>query len=124
MSPVLTIDDLANRGIDVDEGIAMCAGEEDIYVEVLDAALEEGLEKIPFIRTLYNDKDFERYCIEVHGLKNAMRSIGANHLADAAYEQEMAVKENNLSVVDQGVDALLEEYQQIVDALQELMDNQ
>lgn len=124
MEPVRTIDDLEKRGFNVDEGMAMCAGDEEIYLEVLDAALEEGKEKIPLIRKLYDDKDYERYCIEVHGLKNAMKSIGANHLSEAAKTQEFAVKEDNLSLVDEGIDALLKEYQEVVDALEELMANQ
>ncbi|MGN0278620.1 MAG: Hpt domain-containing protein [Lachnospiraceae bacterium] len=124
MEPVRTIDDLQNRGFDVEEGIAMCAGDEELYVEVLDAALEEGKEKIPLIRQLYEEKDYDRYCVEVHGLKNAMKSIGANHLSEAARIQEFAVKDNNLALVDEGVDALLTEYQDVVDALEELMANQ
>ena len=124
MEPVRTIDDLQNRGFDVEEGIAMCAGDEELYAEVLDAALEEGKEKIPLIRQLYEEKDYERYCVEVHGLKNAMKSIGANHLSEAARVQEFAVKDNNLTLVDEGVDALLTEYQDVVDALEELMANQ
>ena len=124
MEPVRTIDDLQNRGFDVEEGIAMCAGDEELYAEVLDAALEEGKEKIPLIRQLYDEKDYDRYCVEVHGLKNAMKSIGANHLSEAARVQEFAVKDNNLALVDEGVDALLTEYQDVVDALEELMANQ
>lgn len=124
MEPVRTIDDLQNRGFDVEEGIAMCAGDEELFVEVLDAALEEGKEKIPLIRQLYEEKDYDRYCVEVHGLKNAMKSIGANHLSEAARIQEFAVKDNNLALVDEGVDALLTEYQDVVDALEELMANQ
>lgn len=124
MEPVRTIDDLEDRGFDVEEGIAMCAGDEDIYLEVLEAALEEGQEKIPLIRQLYEEKAYDRYCIEVHGLKNAMKSIGANHLSEAAKVQEFAVKENNLNLVEEGIDALLTEYQGVVDALAELMENQ
>ena len=124
MEPVRTIDDLQNRGFDVEEGIAMCAGDEELYAEVLDAALEEGKEKIPLIRQLYEEKDYDRYCVEVHGLKNAMKSIGANHLSEAARVQEFAVKDNNLALVDEGVGALLTEYQDVVDALEELMANQ
>ena len=124
MEPVRTIDDLQNRGFDVEEGIAMCAGDEELYAEVLDAALEEGKEKIPLIRQLYEEKDYDRYCVEVHGLKNAMKSIGANHLSEAARVQEFAVKDNNLALVDEGVDALLTEDQDVVDALEELMANQ
>lgn len=121
MEPVRTIDDLGNRGFEVEEGIAMCAGDEEIYMEVLEAALEEGQEKLPLIREYYEQKDFERYCIEMHGLKNAMKSIGANKLSEAAKEQEFAVKENNLQLVDEHVEDVLAQYRDIVDALEELM---
>ena len=123
MEPVRTIDDLGNRGFDVEEGIAMCAGDEEIYMEVLEAALEEGREKLPLIREYYEQKDFERYCIEMHGLKNAMKSIGANKLSEAAKEQEFAVKENNLQLVDDRVEDVLAQYRDIVDVLEELMAN-
>ena len=85
--------------------------------------LEEGKEKIPLIRELYEDKDYERYCIEVHGLKNAMKTIGADHLSKAAKAQEFAVKENDLQLVEDGIESLLKEYQEIVDALEELFAN-
>ena len=123
MEPVRTIDDLNNRGFNVEEGIALCAGDEEIYLEVLEAALEEGQEKIPLIRDCYEKKDFERYGIEMHGLKNAMKSIGAVKLSEAAKEQEFAVKENNLQLVDERVDNVLAQYRSVVDALEELMAN-
>ncbi|MCH5260869.1 MAG: hypothetical protein J1F18_14000 [Lachnospiraceae bacterium] len=123
MEPVRTIDDLENRGFDVEEGIAMCAGDEEIYLEVLDAALEEGREKLPLIRECYEKKEFERYGIEMHGLKNAMKSIGANRLSEAAKEQEFAVKENNLQLIDEKVEDVLAQYQSVVDTLAELMEN-
>ena len=123
MEAVHTIEDLAKRGFDVEEGIDLCAGDEEIYVEVLEAALEEGREKLPLIRDCYEKKDFERYGIEMHGLKNAMKSIGAITLSEAAKEQEFAVKENKLQLVDEKVESVLAQYQDVVDALEELMTN-
>ncbi len=123
MGAVRTIEDLTGRGFDVEEGIAMCAGDEEIYVEVLEAALEEGKEKLPLLKDCYERKDFERYGIEMHGLKNAMKSIGALQLSEAAKEQEFAVKENNLQLVDEKVESVLAQYRDVVDALEELMAN-
>lgn len=123
MEPVRTINDLEKRGFDVEEGIAMCAGDEEIYLEVLEAALEEGREKLPLIRECFERKDYERYCIEMHGLKNAMKSIGAGQLSEAAREQETAVRENNLSLVEQKVEDVLAQYRDVIDALNELMTN-
>ena len=123
LEPVRTIDDLEKRGFDVEEGIAMCAGDEEIYLEVLEAALEEGKEKLPLIKECYEQKNLDRYCIEMHGLKNAMKSIGAGFLSEAAKEQELAVKENNLRVVDEGVENVLAQYRDVIDALEELFAN-
>lgn len=120
MGKIQTVEDLSARGFHVEEGIEMCGGDEELYMEVLEAALEEGKEKIPLIRELYENSDYARYCIEVHGLKNAMKSIGAEHLSQAAKAQEFAVKENDLQLVEDGIDALLREYQEVVDALEEL----
>ncbi len=123
MEPVRTISDLEKRGFDVEEGIVMCAGDEEIYLEVLDAALEEGREKLPLIRECYERKDYERYCIEMHGLKNAMKSIGAGKLSEAAREQEMAVKEKRFDLVDENVEDVLAQYRDVIDVLHELMIN-
>lgn len=114
-----TIYELTSHGFDVDTGLAMCAEDEEVYQEVLEAALEEGREKIPFLRECYEKQDMKRYCIEVHGLKNAAQSIGALKLSELAKKQEFAVKEENLHIVEEGIDALLAEYQNVVDALAE-----
>lgn len=121
MGMMRSFEDLTVKGFDVEEGIRLCGDDEEIYMEVLWAAMEEGQEKIPLIRSVYEARDLERYRIEVHGLKNAMRSIGATYLSQLAAEQEMAVKEENYPVMEVGVDELLEQYQFVVDALKELL---
>ena len=57
----------------------------------------------------------------MHGLKNAMKSIGANYLSQLAGEQEQAAKMENYAVMKVGVEELLEQYQIVVDALAELL---
>lgn len=121
MGTIRTFDDLVIKGFNVEEGIRLCGDDEEIYMEVLWAAMEEGEDKIPLIRSVYEQKDFERYRIEVHGLKNAMRSIGATYLSQLAAEQEQAVKDENYSEMEVGVEELLTQYRFVVDALQELL---
>lgn len=121
MGTIRTFDDLVVKGFNVEEGIRLCGDDEEIYMEVLWAAMEEGEEKIPLIQSVYEQKDFERYRIEVHGLKNAMRSIGATYLSQLAAEQEQAVKEENYSEMEVGVEEMLTQYRFVVDALRELL---
>ena len=121
MGAVRSFEDLTSKGFDVQEGIKLCGGDEAIYMEVLWAAMEEGEEKIPLIRSAYEQKDYERYRIEVHGLKNAMRSIGAVYLSELAAQQEQAVKDMDQAVMEIGVEEMLTQYQFVVNALKELL---
>lgn len=121
MGKIRAFEDLTIKGFNVEEGIKLCGGDEEIYMEVLWAAMEEGKEKIPLIRKVFDERDLARYCVEVHGLKNAMRSIGATYLSQLAAEQETAVKEENYSVLEVGVEELLTQYRFVVDALMELL---
>ena len=121
MGAVRSFEDLTSKGFDVQEGIKLCGGDEAIYMEVLWAAMEEGEEKIPLIRSAYEQKDYERYRIEVHGLKNAMRSIGAVYLSELAAQQEQAVKDMDLAEMEIGVEEMLTQYQFVVNALKELL---
>lgn len=121
MGTIRTYEDLTDKGFDVEEGIKLCGGDETIYMEVLWAAMEEGKEKIPLIRSVYESRDFERYRIEVHGLKNAMRSIGASYLSQLAEQQEQAVKDEDYAEMEVGIDEMLEQYEYVVGALEELL---
>lgn len=121
MGAIRSFEDLTVKGFDVEEGIKLCGGDEAIYMEVLWAAMEEGEEKIPLIRSAYEQKDYERYRIEVHGLKNAMRSIGAVYLSELAAQQEQAVKNMDLAAMEIGVEEMLTQYQFVEDALKELL---
>lgn len=116
----MTVYDLKCKGFDVDSALELCIGSEEIYKEVLETALEEGLEKIPFIRECAEKEDFKRYGIEVHGLKNAARQIGAIELSDMAFEQEKAAKAENYEYIKETYEAMLAHYQQTMDVLKEL----
>ena len=74
----MQISDLQDYGFNLEEAMELCIGDEEIYLEVLDTALEEGEEKIPLLKDLMANGDFDRYIIEAHGLKNAAKQIGAD----------------------------------------------
>ncbi len=115
----MTVFDLKEKGFDVDGAMSLCVDSEDIYKEVLETALEEGEEKLPFIRECVEKEDFKRYCIEVHGLKNAARQIGATELSEMALEQEKAAKAENYDFIKESYEKLLALYQETMDVLKE-----
>ena len=113
----MLVSELANYGFNLSEAMELCADDEDIYKEVLETALEEGREKIPFINELMAGKDFDRYIIEAHGLKNAARQIGCDKLSDIAKESELTGKAGDMGAVVANHPALIEEYKRVIDAM-------
>ena len=112
---------LEQQGFDTEQGLEICIGDPDIYTEVLETALEEGKDKLPLIRSSAENGDYERYLIEVHGLKNAAKSIGAMELSQMAYAQEMATKQGDYDRVGQEYGALLEKYENVLNVLEEAL---
>lgn len=116
----MQISDLAQHGFNLDEAMELCIGDEDIYREVLETALEEGREKIPFIKQLMADADYDRYIIEAHGLKNAAKQVGADELSEIAKASELEGKAGNLDFVKSNHDKLINAYQDMVDTISQL----
>ena len=118
----MLISELANYDFNLSEALEFCADDEDIYKEVLETALEEGREKIPFMNDLMSGKDFDRYIIEAHGLKNAARQIGCDRLSDMAKESELAGKAGDIDKMVSNHEALMTEYNRVVDVMAKLFD--
>lgn len=114
----MQISDLAQHGFNLEEAMGVfCIGDEDIYREVLETALEEGREKIPLLQELMDKSDFERYIIEAHGLKNAAKQIGAEALSELAKSSELEGKAGHIDYVKENHEKLMEAYKEVVDTL-------
>lgn len=116
----MQISDLSAHGFNVDEAMELCIGDEDIYKEVLETALEEGNEKLPLLKSLMESGDMDRYIIEAHGLKNAAKQIGADELSEIAKASELEGKAGHIDFVKNNHDKLITAYQGIIDVLTEL----
>lgn len=111
---------LREKGFDIGQAMEICADDSDLYMEVLETALEEGIRKISIIEKSINNKDYERYHIEVHALKNAARAIGAMELSEIAGKQEQLVKHGEFGKVCNGCGSLLEKYREVLNILQSI----
>lgn len=116
----MQISDLAQYGFNLDEAMELCIGDEDIYREVLETALEEGREKVPLMKELMENGDFDRYIIEAHGLKNAAKQIGADDLSEMAKSLELEGKAGHFDFVKDNHEKLVNKYQEVVDLLAQL----
>ena len=97
------------------EGIAACGDSVEDYKEILSFFIDNYQNHVTELVEQFNGKDYDSYTISVHGLKSSMRSIGANTLADLAYELEMAGKEKKYDVILEKHQLLLDIYRDTIE---------
>lgn len=96
--------------IQIFKGIEASGESAELYQNILTVFLKEGRTKLPYIKKLYKEEQWQDYIIAVHGLKSSAASIGAMELSLHAKEMECAGKEGNIGLIHEKTDGLLSEY--------------
>lgn len=90
---MLDRDALARLGIDVEEGVACCAGDPEFFDEMVVEYLDETAERLAELARLYKSRDWSQYTRCAHSIKSTSMMIGARSLADLARTMELLGKE-------------------------------
>lgn len=91
---------LIDMGINFSHGLKYMGGSRALYGKVLRDFREMLLEKEEQLKSLLNKEDVYGYAIIVHALKGNARNVGADDLAEEAYELEKKSKEGRLEEVE------------------------
>lgn len=108
---------LIQKGVDVQAGIELCGGEES-YREVLRAFLKYAQAQQRDLFLTLKQQDYQRYTVLAHALKSASASIGALKLSEFARMHDEAGNKRNLSYINEDFVNLMEEYREIVKAIE------
>ncbi len=106
------------EGLDVEQGILYCNGEE-AYIEILRSYCEEWKSSEVQVNDLFEKKDWKNYTIAVHGLKSSLFSIGVNKISEMAKQLEFAGKENRIEYIEANHSKLIEAYEAFFTKLSE-----
>jgi len=104
--------ELSKEGLDVEKGIVYCNGKEQ-YISVLQGYCEDSDALGIQAAELFDRKDWKNYVITVHGIKGAMRSIGAMNVSELARKLEFAGKEGDIAYILENHDDLMNEYNKL-----------
>lgn len=100
------------KGVNVETGIRNCGGNLNVYIRVLQtfssSNLSSGLEKY------FEEGDWKNYEVIAHSIKGACRNIGADKLADKAYELELAGKKEDALFIQEKHDEFATEYRDLI----------
>ncbi len=98
-------------GVDTSIGLRQWNGNLDKYKMILEVVYTDGIQKLVEMRQHLANMEYEKYMIEAHSAKSVTASIGAMKVSELAKEQEFAVKEQNISVVNRKSGMFLQEYE-------------
>jgi CheY-like chemotaxis protein len=92
-------------GINTRKGIMMTGGSEEGYRNVLGFYLRDAAERLPFFKEPVTTEKLRLFITQIHALKSASATIGAETLSEEALELEMAGRQNDLADIAQKLPA-------------------
>ena len=105
-------------GISIKNGLSLAKGDMDIYLDLIEMFLKEHT-KQDNMKALIEDGNMKEYAILVHGLKGNARTLGADKLADMAYDHEMKSKADEAEYVTAHWDELVALWEKTQEGFQE-----
>lgn len=101
--------------IDINRGIELVGGLEDVYNEILISYYQEGIKKLTEVPNQAMDSDLSLYSTNVHALKSSSASIGAINISERFKALEFAGKSNNREIVDNDTPEVMEQFKLLLD---------
>ncbi len=106
------VEALEQYGIHARNAVRYTDGKWKRYFRILEMfAGERGRAKQAEIVQAYETADWKDYAVYVHGLKNGARTIGADRLADMAYEHELHSKQKDIVFLQESYHRLIQEWE-------------
>ena len=97
-------------GISIEKGISNASGSMKLYLNIMEIFIQDK-ERQAQLKQFIADQNAHDYGIQVHALKGDARMLGAESLADMAYEHEKQSKAGNLAYVEEHWDELVERWE-------------
>jgi signal transduction histidine kinase/DNA-binding response OmpR family regulator len=95
------------NGVNSEVGLARTGGAEKNYIKILKLFSEDAALRIPEIRKFAEEKDLKNYTVNVHALKSAAASIGAEDISKLAADLENAGKIEDVGFIELKTESFL-----------------
>ena len=93
-------------GITIESGLSLARNSMELYLDLIDMFLKDD-KRQDTMRQFIAEQNMKDYAVFVHGLKGNARMLGADKLADTAYEHEMKSKAGDIEYVKAHWDELI-----------------
>jgi len=106
--------------IDKNAGLGYCAGDEEIYREMVRSFCAQGEKYVSELTKYFSERDWKNYRIIVHSLKSTALVIGANAFSEYAKKMEIAAKEEQETLLLAEEENFLTEYTELLKLLKDV----
>jgi PAS domain S-box-containing protein len=99
LGEVSLLDGFDVEGMDLEEGLERMGGDEDLFLEVLEAYVRFTSKILDQVRNPPTYDTLRDYAVTVHGIKGSSLNLGANLVGRKAERLELAAKNGDLATV-------------------------
>lgn len=117
----MDLESLKSIGINIEDGLAYCAEDEEFYGEMIEEYIAEKDGRAKELAESFDQGDWDRYRIAAHSVKSTSRMIGADELSETAREMEQAAKDNNEEMLLTEHALFLSEYIKLTEKLSDVL---
>ena len=111
------------RLIDVKAGLANMNDDEELWRDMLIIYKKSLPSLLDSLGSRLVNKQYDEYIAEVHGLKSNAALIGAYELSEDAKKCEFAGKEKNFEYIDSNTEALINDFNELLNEIDLLLVN-
>ena len=109
--------ELSIPGVNIQSGIARTGGSTENYIAVLSMFRKDAEERLPLFKTAPNKDTLPSFITQVHALKSAAASIGAEKISTKAAELEAAANAENYSVYNEDLNEFAAELADLIEGI-------
>ena len=109
---------LEKYDVSIENGLSLVKGEMEMYLDIVELFLKDR-KRQDTMQQLMAEQNMEEYSILVHSLKGNARALGADRLADIAYEHEVKSRDGEIEYVKTHWDELIAAWDNAFEGLQE-----
>jgi signal transduction histidine kinase/CheY-like chemotaxis protein len=105
---------LSIAGIDIEKGIKMTGGTLTNYRQVLSLFHNDAKDRLPVLQTLPSAETLSLFTTQVHALKSAAASIGAQELSNKAAALEAAGRNGNMAAIENNLSKFSSDLEELI----------
>ena len=101
--------------------LSYCNDNQGLFRDILHIFYEDSPEQLDKLRQLWDEKNYKKFIIQIHTLKNQLLNIGYTKLAEDAKALELAAKENDSNFIEEHLVSFVNTYTKFLQQLERIL---